>query len=99
MPSIWTPALLEVAAGDADTIGANGHAATQRLAMVVRMEVAHVSLFIAGTDGSGHHFWRRALSICPFCKDATQIHQGVYDLWYTHKDKQLAASRIINHCV
>lgn len=52
-------------------------------------------LFIAGTDGSGHHFWRGALQRCPFCRDATRIHEGLMDLWYQSTDIHGPASRIV----
>ena len=39
-------------------------------------------LFVAGLDGTGHHFWADALGSCSFCVPAPKSQAAAYSLWY-----------------
>ena len=39
-------------------------------------------LFVAGLDGTGHHFWRDALKSCAYCVPAPKSEAAAWRLWY-----------------
>ena len=48
-----------------------------------RNSTSNVFLFIAGLDGTGHHFWREVLHKCPFCQDAISLFGAVWRWWFS----------------
>ena len=39
-------------------------------------------LFVAGLDGTGHHFWKDALESCAYCVPAPKSEAAAWRLWY-----------------
>ena len=43
-------------------------------------------LFVAGLDGTGHHFWADALGSCAYCVPAPKSQAAAFSLWYDTPD-------------
>ena len=43
-------------------------------------------LFVAGLDGTGHHFWADALESCAYCVPAPKSQAAAFRLWYDTPD-------------
>ena len=43
-------------------------------------------LFVAGLDGTGHHFWADALGSCAYCVPAPKSQAAAFSLWYETPD-------------
>jgi len=43
-------------------------------------------LFVAGLDGTGHHFWADALASCAYCVPAPKSQAAAFSLWYDKAD-------------